>query len=600
MNLRRLRLALPLLAVLGGPAAFAQPVPAGETADPPSRQRLAAVEEAAAGPGGWAGVVQPLRDAAVAAYGSGRVVAAEAWFHAYRWAGLFAEPEGAFVDGWVRAIQANRLNYSGMQGQYPNDARPLATFLSPPMQAWLIEHPAFSEQFFSNVKDVDYLPRVLATLEGLHRRSPERFERYPALCLAIALVYDVPPPPYWPHIQVTPGSLPRKLPNAAVPFDYFTREDMEGRTFLRLSQLRVEELKFVVDGGASVAEKGWAVSMVPYPLDQLEQVYDMVRYRDDRAANPALNVWAGPPYTLQAILEQGGICIDQAYFATEVGKARGVPTLLFRGRGQDGRHAWFGFLDGERRWRLDAGRYAEQRLVTGYALDPQTWTEISDHELQFLSERFRALPTFMQSRVHQEFAADFLQQGDAAAAARAARTSVSFESRNLAAWEVLLASQEKLGMPAARREAVMREVVLAFAKYPDLVVEYGNRIVASLRGRGETSLADYEERSLAERMKGDRMDLSIQQAAAILARSLQADPVERQIATYNAILAQYGHGAGTTFFDEVVVAFVEHLKQLHMNAQARDALERARDALAVQPGTQLSGDIEALLVRLQG
>ena len=52
--------------------------------------------------------------------------------------------------------------------------------------------------------------------------------------------------------------------------------------------------------------------------------------------------------------------------------------------------------------------------MTGDARDPQTWLEISDHELQFLSERFQALPSFMQSRIHEEFAGDFLMAGDVA------------------------------------------------------------------------------------------------------------------------------------------------------------------------------------------
>ena len=46
--------------------------------------------------------------------------------------------------------------------------------------------------------------------------------------------------------------------------------------------------------------------------------------------------------TLPLILQEGGLCVDQAYFAAMVGKAKGVPTLLFRGAGLDGR----GLLDG--------------------------------------------------------------------------------------------------------------------------------------------------------------------------------------------------------------------------------------------------------------
>ncbi|HMD61247.1 MAG TPA: hypothetical protein VKG78_07430, partial [Opitutaceae bacterium] len=249
-------------------------------------------------------------------------------------------------------------------------------------------------------------------------------------------------------------------------------------------------------------------------------------------------------------------------------------------------------------WRLDAGRYAEQRLVTGTAIDPQTWTFISDHELQFLSERFRALPSFMQSRVNEEFANDFLQAGSAAEAARAARTAVNYERRNLRAWETLITANAKLGLDAASQEGVMREASLAFTKYPDLLVWYKNRVCQSLRARGETSLANYEERSIAESLKGERQDLAIQQAAQILSRAFANQPIDGQIATYNAILAQFGHGEGTMFFNEIVVAFAEHLAQARMKAQARAAVERARQVLEIQPGSQIAADADKLMARL--
>jgi hypothetical protein len=131
------------------------------------------------------------------------------------------------------------------------------------------------------------------------------------------------------------------------------------------------------------------------------------------------------------------------------------------------------------------------------------------------------------------------------------------------------------------------------------VVSYTNRVCQSLRARGETSLASFEEKGLAERLRGDRDDLAITQASAILSRSIASQAVPDQIATYNAIIAQFGHGSGTMFFDQIVTAFAEHLAQLQMKPQAREAVERARDALEVQPGTQFAMDVDKLMERLQ-
>jgi hypothetical protein len=574
-------------------------IPDAETFNPPTQARLEEVESVAAA-SGWASVALPLRSAAVRAYGQDRLVAADAWFHVFQWAALFSEPEDSFRAHWIDAMSASHLSYPAVSGEYHPTSRPLGTFLSPEMQAWVLSNAPFSEEFFSIRNPLDDITNVFAILEGLHRRDPAKFARYASLALALAVVYDVQPPPYWPHHQVTPQSLSRKLPNPAAPFDWFTREDMMGHTYFRLTRLRAEELKFVVDAAAPLPELAWSEQTVPYPLEHFEGTYFMVKYRTDRSEAESRMVWGDRPYTLQSILSEGGICVDQAYFSSEAGKARGVPTLLFVGSGQDGRHAWFGFLDARGKWQLDAGRYAEQRLVTGLAIDPQGWTVISDHELQFLSERFRALPSFMESRVHEEFARDFLQAGDPESASHSARMAVNFERRNLPGWETLIAANAKLGLEPASQEGVLREAALALDRYPDLVSWYGDRICQSLRARGETSLANYEERSLAQRqLKGDRADLAIQQASSILSRSIAAQPIPDQIATYNGILSQYGQGAGTMFFDEIVVGFAEHLALNHMRPQARAAVERARVAMAVQPGTQFDTEVERLLVRLQ-
>jgi hypothetical protein len=596
------RLALVLLAaaLCGAPRpARAQgfSVPAPETMDPPTRARIAAIEGAAAM--GWDGVVVPLRSAAMQAYAHDRLAAADQWYHLYRWAVLFSEPENQFVAGWVEAIMSSHLNYEGVAGEFHPTGRPLGGGLSPGLQDWVLSNDAFSEEFFSNVKPVDQLQHALAILDELHGRDPDKFARYSSLALAVALVYDTPPPPWWPHYQVSPASLPRKLPKPADTFDRLTREDALGHTYFRLARLRAEELKFVVDTAAPASELDWSETEVPYHLDDFDQTYQMVAYRQDRM-NSGQMVWPGTPYTLQAIKAEGGICVDEAYFASESGKARGVPTLLFTGDGRDGRHAWFAYLDGQHKWQLDAGRFAEQRFVTGNAIDPQTWDTLSDHELQFLSERFRALPTYMQSRVHEEFAEDFMRGGDARSAARAARSAVNIERRNLGGWETLLTADAALGVPAAEREGVMREAARAFTpKYPDLVVSYVNRVCLSLRSRGETSLADFEERGLAERLKGDRADLAVTQASAIMSRSIATQSVPDQIATYNAILLQFGHGAGTIFFDEIVTGFAEHLANVHLKADARAAVDRAREVLEVQPGTQFASDVDKLMATLQ-
>lgn len=585
---------------LGVSAALrAQPpaIPEAETLAPPTPARIAALH-AAAQRDGWAPHVAPLRAAAMRAYAAEKMPAAETWYNVYRWAGVFGQKETDFVPRWMDAVNKARVVHPNMPRNVAARDRPLAAELAPELQLWLLGNAALSTEFFAELAPVDYLPRVFEILNELHRRDAPRFKSHAPLALAIALVFDVPPPPNWPHGQVTPQALPRVLPAPAEAFAWWVRQEQLGRTYHKLARLGVDELKFVVDAAAPFAELEWAQGAVNLPLNQLARAYPMIRYRTDRITGNA-PVWPGRTYKLSEILSAGGICPDQAYFATQAGKARGVPTLLIYGAGNDGRHAWFGFLDGNRKWQLDAGRYAEQKFVTGFARDPQTWGEFSDHDLQFLSERFRELPSFRQSRLHANFAAEFLAQGNAPAAGAAARKAVNFERRNRAGWEILVAAAQKEGRDVKIVENVLREAALAFQRYPDLEAAYVNRVAESLRARGETSAADTEIRRIAMKNKSARGDLSVQQARAMLVRAVTEKTLPEQVRAYNTVVDSYGRGAGIAFFDQVVVPFIEHLVELQQPVEARRALDRARQALKIDPGTQLQGEVEAWGQRLR-
>ena len=577
----------------------AQPasIPEAEALQAPTATRLAGLQKAAT-LSGWAPQVAGLRAAALRAYQRDQLAPAEAWYHVYRWAALFGESEASFVPRWIRAVEDAKVAHPNMPPSFTPPDRPLGRALVPELQAWLLGNPAFSSEFFEQLSPVDYVPAVFQILDGLYRTDPVRFRAYANLALAIAVVFDVPPPPDWPHGQVSTAALPRKLPAPGAAFAWWTKQDQLGHGYHRLTRLRAGELKFVVDAAAPFNELEWVAQVSDYPLNQLARAYTMVRYRTDRVANNQPN-WTGKTYKLSDILAAGGICCDQAYFATQVGKSRGVPTLLFHGAGNDGRHAWFGFLDGNQKWQLDAGRYAEQRFVTGYARDPQTWRELSDHELGFLSERFRDLPSFHQSRVHADFAADYLAAGDAAAAAAAARKAVNFERRNQPAWDTLIAAGQKSGRDAKTVEAVMREAAIAFQRHPDLEARYVNRTADSLRARGETSLAAAEVSRIAKNNRSKRGDLSVRQARDTLLRSFATQTLPEQVKAYNTLLDTSGRGAGIGFFDQVVIVFAEHMLQVQQPAEAVRAVERARRTLKVEPDSQLEKELAKLLKELK-
>lgn len=571
-------------------------IPPEEVGRAPTPARITALVDRAAGRG-WGSVAPMLRAAAFQAYetNSGYV---PAWYYLYRWADLLGTPYNTALNNWIKAVEKAGVAHPNMPAHYDYHPGSLSAQLSRELQLVLLGHAALSEEFFTLLSPVDRTSEALAILQRIHTAEPALFTDYGSLALAIAVVYDVPPTPNWPHGQVSATLLSRQLPPPERVFAYWAKLDRAGGTLQHLRRLPAGELKFLVDIAVPFSELDWARQNVPSGLADFAQTYSMVKYRKDRL-DQGLFSWPGKDYRLANILAQGGICVDQAYFASTTGKAKGIPTLMFRGAGLDGRHAWFGYLDANQKWQLDAGRFAEQKFISGLAYDPQTWGDINDHELGFITERFRALPTYKLSVTHAAFAAEYLREGKPKPALKAAREAVNRDRRNLAAWQVLLEAQGAMSPDLRAREAILREAVLAFPRYPDLEIAFSRQLVDVLQKRGETSVAAFEEQRLGKKYQATRGDLSIEQAAATVQRSMQEDDPATQIKVYNRVLDTSGRGATIDYYDKVIAPFVQHLADHGQVPAALQSLARARRTLRVDPGKQLDLEMTGLADRLK-
>lgn len=582
------------------PAAASAPpptIPAAWLRAAPGPKEAAAIEEGAARYG-WPAMAGALRGGALDAYGKGNLAVAEAWAATARWAERWGATEASEEARWRGAMEAEGWpgNEPEARGGEPGGGGKgalLAERMPRELRARLLADAAWSAEFFALEKPVDRRAEALAILTRLFARDAKAFAQFGELAMAIALVHDVAPPASWPHWQVSPAALPRRLAPAEEVFDYFAGRG-EGAAaeagLWKADKLEAAELRFLVDMALPAEERAWARAKVRAPLSKLAETYSMISYRTDRIEAGAY-VWPGARYTLEDILREGGICVDQAYFATQAGKARGVPTLLFAGAGRDGRHAWFGFLGTGGRWVMDAGRYAEQNYVTGVTHDPQTWMEISDHELKFLSEGFRRERNAREARTHAMFARWLREAGRAREAEAAARAAARLERRTLDAWDELLALRPEAG---EARETVAREAAAGLTPYPELQAKYVDVAVASLRARGETAEADRLGRELARRFAGKRGDLSTKEIAGQLARAMAAEPVEEQVRLYRSLLKQFGRGAGAGMWDEVVRPFVGALAVGGKIKEARAALALARETLGAGYGSQMEEEMRAM------
>ena len=105
-------------------------------------------------------------------------------------------------------------------------------------------------------------------------------------------------------------------------------------------------------------------------------------------------------------------------------------------------------------------------------------------------------------------------------------------------------------------------------------------------------------RELARRFAAKRGDLSTREISAQLARARTNSSVEEQVRLYRSLLRQFGRGAGTAMWDEVVRPFVAHLATAGRWKEATAALKSAREALGVTYGSQMDTEMRELDAKL--
>ncbi len=143
-----------------------------------------------------------------------------------------------------------------------------------------------------------------------------------------------------------------------------------------------ELLAFVVSTPVSIEELNWAQKGYSGNR-QVGRLYGSIVY-DSGAfefGRPKKILSQAGGYTLMNIKKVGGVCVEQAYFAANVGCAIGIPTVIVGARGSDVAHAWVGYLKqigSKFEWDFDEGRYEEYQSLRGDVLDPQSGKTVPD------------------------------------------------------------------------------------------------------------------------------------------------------------------------------------------------------------------------------
>jgi tetratricopeptide (TPR) repeat protein len=329
------------------------------------------------------------------------------------------------------------------------------------LRAWMLANGDFTQTLLLALSPEDSPARAFQIMYMLLSDSAEAVLEFPELAIAFAVVWDG----NWADDDLLLDAFRYYTDNAA---------DMQ----FNLSTVPYEITKYLVDSTRPIGERLWALDRYA-GTDNIGRLYDRIwLYRYDRdayygRAEPEL---AGLPLTLENIREHGGVCADAALFASEVGKAVGVPSVYIRGPSPSGiEHAWVGFVRGGARrakWDRDTGRIGQEEAVTGVVRDPQSGAAVPEHELDFALAALRCPAGSRRAAKMWLDAARILAEAGTAPEARAAM----YESLNACVYDKVqwrefarLAKQGVFGPQDVI--AAMSTFVERLADYPGLAVD---------------------------------------------------------------------------------------------------------------------------------
>jgi hypothetical protein len=206
---------------------------------------------------------------------------------------------------------------------------------------------------------------IYRLLYQMHTALGSKIVKYPNLTAAICVTLYK---PFHRHLNENLVA----SPSPVAIFNYYVK--YRHLMYFGIKDVPARLLIYVVDDTNSIKYMKWALAryhgdpMVGQLFFTIQYDYGALRpggvKRVDRAG-----------YNLPNILKYGGVCIDQAYFATAVGKAIGVPTAIDEGMSSVVGHAWVGFLEARGNtgwWNFNTGRYSEYQGVIGTVKNPMT------------------------------------------------------------------------------------------------------------------------------------------------------------------------------------------------------------------------------------
>ncbi len=398
-----------------------------------------------------------------------------------------------------------------------------------PFLNWLMSSGDAMESFLSSVKKKDNISKVFSIWAGLWANDPKYHNQYHRLALACALIFDKPQ-----------KGKKKSMMSATEVYINFRDADIAHKLKTNLDSLPAWELVWVVDLPITPAEIEWARKNVKLSCQNWSKAYSMVKYRMDRAVN---NADIYDQYILSEILEKGGICGDQAYFAAMTAKANGIPAMKIVGAGKRGQHAWFGYKESAKAWNIEAGRYTDDHYATGTAKELQTGQTLKEHELKLLTDIQKRTTYYPRGTRLTWLSQIFTVHKKHTQAGKALKMAIDKCTRHTEAWDAYINYLKISKAPLEKWQTMLTKMRTGFRKYPDMIARANNlesNIVMERKGpRAAAEVIAKQVKSMSNHNE-ERTDLTVYNIIKQTKMLVQANAIDEAESVYLKALKEQG------------------------------------------------------------
>ncbi|MCW8129508.1 MAG: transglutaminase domain-containing protein [Planctomycetota bacterium] len=283
-------------------------------------------------------------------------------------------------------VFADFAHKAGLRGLPP--MKPLSPAEIEQLESIFKKRPRFRDRFLLALDGaVDRMPEAARIALKLFEKYPRESENFEDLVIAFAAVWDDPilvnvenrccVPELCNSILDKRGVYTQEVGSYEDSFAWYTKNANRMCPWFKIMPWRL--LVYLVDEYNQPSDRDWVLDKHKFKPD-LGTVYSTIVYDRGKLSGPGKI--AGKPYSLPNLLEYGGVCRDQAYYARAVCRSYGMPAYMATGEGTNGGgHAWVGWIthDGRAFKLTSHGRYVQHNYYTAAIIDPKSGRYILDY-----------------------------------------------------------------------------------------------------------------------------------------------------------------------------------------------------------------------------